>query len=123
MDLFTRAEDLGIQTEFVEGQGERHVTDAVALKIILDALPLPLPHRFLAGPVVIRSGQPSRTELNPAVRLPLHWKIAAGANVVAEGEVGDRNGDAGDRSIVWPAGLPAGSYRLHLTDASSLSEQ
>jgi 4-alpha-glucanotransferase len=120
MDLFTRAKDLGIQTEFVDGQGHRHVTDAVALKIILDALPLPLPHRFLAGPVAIRSGQPSRTELSPVARLPLRWKVVSGVNVIAEGEVGDR---AGDRTIVWPAGLPEGSYRLHLTDASSLSEE
>ena len=40
MDLFTKAKDLGIQTEFIDGQGHRHVTDAAALKIILDAMPV-----------------------------------------------------------------------------------
>lgn len=115
MDLLTRAKDLGIQTEFVDGQGHSHVTDAAALRIILDALPVRAPYRFLREAVVIRSGRPSRTELNPAVSLPLRWKIVAGVKVIAEGETGDR-------AIVWPAELPEGSYRLYLTDASSFTE-
>ena len=40
MDLFTKAKDAGIQTEFIDGQGHRHVTGAEALKIILDAMPV-----------------------------------------------------------------------------------
>ena len=115
MDLLTRAKDLGIQTEFVDGQGHSHVTDAAALRIILDALPVRAPYRFLREAVVIRSGRPSRTELNQAVSLPLRWKIVAGVKVIAEGETGDR-------AIVWPAELPEGSYRLYLTDASSFTE-
>ena len=47
MDLFTKAKELGIQTEFIDGQGHRHVTDAAALKIILDALPAQAPRRLL----------------------------------------------------------------------------
>ena len=39
MDLFAQAKAQGIQTEFLDGQGHRRVTDAAALKIILDALP------------------------------------------------------------------------------------
>jgi len=81
MDLFTRAKDLGIQTEFMDGQGHRHVTDAEALKIILDALPVRIPHRFLKGAVVVRSGQPSRTELSQAATFPLRWKIVAGLKI------------------------------------------
>jgi len=144
MDLFSRAKELGIQTEFVDGQGHRHVTDAVALKIILDALPVRAPYRFLGEAVVIRSGEQARTELKQAATLPLHWKIVAGVKVVAEGDAGDRKGDAGNRkgdagnrkgdagnrkgdtgnpAIVWPAGLPEGSYRLQLTDASSFTEE
>jgi 4-alpha-glucanotransferase len=116
MDLFTRAKELGIQTEFVDGQGHRHVTDAVALKIILDALPVRIPYRFLGETVVIRAGELSQTELMPAAKLPLHWKIVGGLEVVAEGDVGAR-------TIVWPADLPEGSYRLRLTDASSFTEE
>ena len=57
MDLFTKAAELGIQTEYFDGQGHRHVTDAAALKIIIDAMPVRVPHRFLRSPVVVRLGQ------------------------------------------------------------------
>jgi 4-alpha-glucanotransferase len=137
MDLFTKAKELGIQTEFIDGQGHRHVTDQTALQIIVDALPVRAPYRFLGGAVVLRSGRPGRSELKQAATLPLRWKILADLKVIAEGEVGDRKGDTGDREgdtgdrkgdigqrvIVWPPDLPAGSYRLQLTDASSLSEE
>ncbi len=116
MDLLTRAKDLGIQTEFVDGQGHRHVTDAAALRIILDALPQRAPYRFLREAVVIRSGLPSQTELNQAATFPLRWKIVTDLKVIAAGETGDR-------TIIWPADLPEGSYRLHLTDASSFTEE
>jgi 4-alpha-glucanotransferase len=116
MDLFTKAKELGIQTEFVDGQGHRHVTDAAALKIILDALPVRVPHRFLKGAVVVRPGRPSRTELAQAATFPLRWKIVAGLKVIAQGETADR-------TIVWPSDLPIGSYRLHLTDATSFTEE
>jgi 4-alpha-glucanotransferase len=116
MDLFTQAAELGIQTEFVDGQGHRHVTDKAALKIILDALPVRVPHRFLSQAAVIRSGQPARTELAQTATFPLRWKIVAGLKVIAEGETGDR-------TIIWPTDLPIGSYRLHLTDASAFNEE
>jgi 4-alpha-glucanotransferase len=116
MDIFTKAAELGIQAEFVDGQGYRHVTDAAALEIILNALPVRAPHRFLDRPVVLRSGLPSRTEFREAVTLPIEWKIVADLKVIALGKTGDR-------SLCWPADLPIGSYRLHLTDASLLSEE
>ncbi len=116
MTLYQRAKDLGIQTEFIDGQGHPHVTDAEALRIILDALPLRTPYRFLSDAVVIRIGQPSRTELSAATVLPCQWKIVAGAELIAEGE-------ARDRVIDWPADMPMGAYRLHLTDATGFTEQ
>jgi 4-alpha-glucanotransferase len=116
MDLFAKAADLGIQTEFIDGQGHRRVTEPAALEIILNALPVRAPRRFLEQPVVLRSGRPSETEFRDAVTLPLRWKIVAGLKVIAEGETRDRG-------MRWPADLPLGSYRLHLTDASLLSEQ
>src|SRR5579864_5887639 len=78
MDLFARARELGIETEFVDGQGRRHVTDAAALKIILEALPAEPPRRILGRAVVVRSGRPARSELGSAARLPVDWKIVAG---------------------------------------------
>jgi 4-alpha-glucanotransferase len=92
------------------------VTDTVALKIILDALPARVPYRLLDGPVVVRSGRPARTGLSQAATFPLRWKIVAGVEVIADGETHDR-------VIVWPTDLPGGSYRLHLTDASAFTEQ
>jgi 4-alpha-glucanotransferase len=116
MDPYKTAKNLGIQTDFIDGQGHRHVTDPAALKIILNALPQRVPYRFLSEAVAVRSGRPSRTELGKAATFPLQWKIASGLKVIAQGET--RN-----RAIVWPADLPVGSYRLHLTDASSFTEQ
>ncbi len=116
MDPFKRAKDLGIQTEFIDGQGHRHVTDVVALKIVLDALPVRTPYRFLGEAVVIRSGRPSQTELSEAATFPLRWKIVSGLKVIAQGE-------ARHRTIAWPADLPVGSYRLHLTDAAAFTEE
>ena len=116
MDLFIKAAELGIQTEFLDGQGHRHVTDTTALKIILDAMPVRVPHRFLGHAVVVRPGQPARTELTQTATFPLHWKIVAGLKVIAEGETPNR-------VIIWPSDLPAGSYRLHLTDASAFTEE
>src|ERR1700722_2631986 len=114
MDIFAQAIDLGIQTEFIDGQGHQHVTDAAALKIIIDAMPVRAPHRFLSGAVVVRSGRPSQTELKQAATFPLRWKTLAGFMVIAEGETRDC-------IIDWPRDLPVGSYRLHLTDASSVT--
>src|SRR5260370_14041383 len=90
MDLFTNAADLGIQPEFIDGQGHRHVTDPGALEIILNALPVQAPHRFLDRPVVVRAGQPSRTALRETVTLPLRWKIVADLKVIAQGETDSR---------------------------------
>jgi len=116
MDVFDRAKQLGIQTEFVDGQGHRHVTDATALKIILDALPERIPTRLVDGPVVIRTGETSRTEFSPAAVLPVTWKIIAGQKIIAQGETSQR-------TIVWPADWEEGIYRLQLRDATSFSEE
>lgn len=117
MNLFTKAAGLGIQTEFIDGQGHRRVTDEAALRIILDALPVELPQRLLDQPVVVvRAGRPSRTVLGQAATFPVRWKIVAGLKVIAEGHT--QNG-----LIDWPADLPVGSWRLNLTDAASVTEE
>src|SRR5260370_31540886 len=116
MDLYTKAKNLGIETEFLDGQCHRHVTDAEALKIILDALPVRKPYRFLEQAVVVRSGRPARTELGHAATFPLHWKIVAGLKVIPAGETDDRG-------VALPTELPVRSSRLHLTDAASFTEE
>ena len=114
MDLFAQAEAQGIQTEFLDGQGHRRVTDPAALKIILDALPPQAPGPLVGHPVVVRSGRPSRTEL-PAARLPVKWKIVADSRFIAKGE-------SSDHAIDWPTDLPPGVYRLQVSDVATAED-
>src|SRR6476620_9477491 len=114
MDLFAQAEAQGIQTEFLDGQGHRRVTDAAALKIILDALPPQTPGPLVGHPVVVRSGRPSRTDL-PSARRPAQWKIAADSGAIAKGE-------SSDHTIHWPTELPPGVYRLQVSDAGTAED-
>jgi 4-alpha-glucanotransferase len=116
MDLFVKAKELGIETEFVNGHGHRHTTDAAALKIILDALPAEPSRRILSHAVVVRSGRPARTQLGPAASLPVKWKIVSGLELIAEGR-------AEEHLVAWPDNLPEGCYRLCLTDAAACAEE
>jgi len=115
MDLFAQAKAQGIQTEFLDGQGHRRVTDAAALKIILDALPPQAPGPLVGHPVVVRSGRPSGTELPATAKLPVAWKIVADSGVIA-------NGESSDHAIDWPRDLPLGVYRLQVSDATTAED-
>jgi 4-alpha-glucanotransferase len=115
MDLYSQAQNLGILTQFVDGQGQTRVTDEAALKIIIDALPPRAERHLLDGPVVIRPGDAPHTELPPAAKLPVRWIITAGNRVIGEGETDGR-------TIHWPKVLPSGAHRLRLTDRTSASE-
>jgi 4-alpha-glucanotransferase len=119
MNLFTKADDLGIQPGFIDALGNHRVTSEAALKIIIDALPARAPHRLLDGAVVIRPGRPARTALKQAATLPLRWKIVADLKVIAQGEAQE---EAQESVIIWPPGLPQGGYRLQVTDASGCSD-
>ena len=107
MDLYAKAQSLGIQTEYIDGSGHRRVTTPEALTAILDALPPARPRRIVADPVVIRGGHGGQTMLSEAAELPVQWKLVNGASVLAQGE-------ARERSVTWPSGLPQGVHRLHL---------
>lgn len=115
MDLFERAKARGIQTEFLDGQGHRRVTDEAALKIVLESLPPQTPGAVLDGPVVIRAGKSARATLLPSAKLPITWKITAGERVIGKNV-------APGRVIVLPEGLAAGVYRLAVTDSASVTE-
>src|SRR4029079_13446182 len=120
MDLFAQARSQGIQTEFVDGQGHRRVTDAAALQIILDALPPQPPGPFIGGPVVVRSGRPARSDLPATTKLPVQWKIVAGLELKGLGVIADAAPP--DRVMPWPMDLPSGVHRLQLTDALATTE-
>src|ERR1700742_4131698 len=99
MDLYSQAQNLGILTQFVDGQGQTRLTDEAALKIIIDALPARTERHLVDAPVVIRAGEPSHTELSQTAKLPVRWTITAGHRVIGEGE-------AEGRTIHWPEVLP-----------------
>lgn len=108
MNLFETATARGIQTEFLDGQGHRRMTDEAALKIVLESLPPQTPGQLIGQPVVVRAGQPARATLLAGAELPTSWKITAGQEVVAQNM-------APGRDIVLPDGLAAGVYRLEVT--------
>ena len=116
MDIYAKAKSFGVLSEYIDGQGHARVTDPAALEVILDAMPPSPPHRLLPGPVVIRQGQPARSEFSRDVALPIRWRILGDGQVVAEGE-------AAQPAMLWPGELPLGVYRLHLTDAAERHDE
>ncbi|WP_375313071.1 4-alpha-glucanotransferase [Bradyrhizobium sp. A5] len=116
MDLLAQAQIMGVQSEFVDALGKLRVTDPVALKSILDALPEKRVYRFVQGPVVVRALRHARTELAAAGAPPLKWTITGNAKVIAQGETREP-------VIAWPADLPLGYHRLILTDAEGVTEE
>ncbi|MGY4434370.1 hypothetical protein ACVWWO_006847 [Bradyrhizobium sp. F1.13.1] len=116
MDLLAQARIKGVQSEFVDALGKLRVTDPVALKSILDALPEKRVYRFVSGPVVVRALGHPRTELVTIGAPPLKWKMTDNGNLIAQGETREP-------VIAWPAGLPLGYHRLTLTDAEGVTEE
>lgn len=116
MDLLAQARIKGVQSEFVDALGKLRVTDPVALKSILDALPEKRVYRFVSGPVVVRALGHPRTELTAIGAPPLKWKLTANGKLIGRGETREP-------VIAWPAGLPLGYHRLTLTDAEGVTEE
>jgi len=115
MNLFAKARDLGIQTEFIDGHGHPHVTAADALKVVFEALPPQAARGLIDGPVVVRRGHRAESRLLPAARLPVRWEIDGDASVVV--------GETLSGVIEWPSQLPHGVYRLRLSDAGGAVEE
>ncbi|MET4118730.1 4-alpha-glucanotransferase [Bradyrhizobium sp. JR1.5] len=116
MDLLAQARIKGVQSEFVDALGKLRVTDPVALKSILDALPEKRVYRFVSGPVVVRALGHPRTELVTIGAPPLKWKMTGNGNLIAQGETREP-------VIAWPGGLPLGYHRLTLIDAEGVTEE
>src|SRR5712691_1968568 len=115
MNLFAKAKDLGIQTDFIDGHGNPHVTAPDALKVIFEALPPQAARRLIDGPVVVRQGHAGRTALLPGVRFPVRWEISGEAGIVA--------GETPSGAIELPGNLPPGVYALRLTDAAGTVDE
>jgi 4-alpha-glucanotransferase len=115
MNLFAKAKDLGIQTDFIDGHGNPHVTAPDALKVIFEALPPQAARRLIDGPVVVRKGHVGRTALLPGVRFPVRWEISGEASIVA--------GETPSGAIELPGNLPPDVYALRLTDAAGTVDE
>ena len=63
MELSAKAAELGIQSEFYDGNGQFRVTDPAALAVILDAIPCKPPQPFLGHAVVTRAGRDGGQQL------------------------------------------------------------
>src|SRR3954467_12948472 len=116
MDLFEIGKAPGIQAEFLDGHGHRRVTDAGALKIVLEALPPQERGPLIGQPVVVRAGDAAHATLLRGASLPARWKITSGQKVMGENV-------AADRVVALPEDLPLGVYRLEVTDAASVTEE
>jgi len=115
MDVFAKAQELGIDPEFVGSQGELCRIAPEALNALVAAMPQVRNGRFLAGPAVLRGGDVSTIRLTADAALPVRWQIVRDRGIAAEGEVHGRD-------IGAPADLSIGTYSLRLSDAAGAEE-
>jgi 4-alpha-glucanotransferase len=116
MDVFAKARELGIETDFIDGQGHGHRIAHEALDLLMAAMPRPEAGGLLNGPVVRRVGDISPIQLNSSSTLPVRWQITMGEAVVAEGE-------AHEHAVECVDGLAVENYRLRLCDANKSREE
>ena len=87
MDVYSKARELGIDLEFVDGQGHRHVVKAERLRAILDGLPSPSRHPYLKQPVVIvADARDCRVPIDAEAN-GLGWRLVERNAVLARGSV------------------------------------
>jgi 4-alpha-glucanotransferase len=109
MDVYSKARDLGIDLEFLDGRGHRHVVNSDRLCAVLDGLPPPLRHPYLKQPVVvIADGGNCRVPVGFGAS-GIGWRLVERKGVLARGYV------AGE-TIDIPQATPIGTYRLELED-------
>jgi 4-alpha-glucanotransferase len=107
MDVYSKARDLGIDLEFVDGQGHRHVVNGERLRAVLDGLPSPSRHPFLRQPVVVvTEAGACRVPVDPEAD-GIGWRLVERNAVLARGCVVGA-------MIDLPHSMAIGSYRLEL---------
>lgn len=115
MDVFAKARELGIDTDFVDGQGQGHRIAREALDLLMAAMPRPRTGQVLTGPAVLRADEVMPIELASTAILPVHWQVLADRDVVAQGDAAS--------GTLFVEGIPIGSYRLRLCDANEIREE
>ena len=109
MDVYSKARDLGIDLEFVDGQGQRHRVSEERLRAILDGLPFPPQHPFLKQPVVIVANSGDCRVPMDAAADGIGWRLVERNVVLVRGHV------AGT-VINLPPSMAIGTYRLEIDD-------
>lgn len=107
MDVYSKAREYGIDLEFIDGQGHRHVVSGERLRAVIDGLPPPSRHPFLKQPVVIVADADSRLVPVGAEADGLGWRLVESNQILARGCV------AGE-TIDLPPAIPIGTYRLEI---------
>lgn len=107
MDVYSKAREYGIDLEFIDGQGHRHVVSDERLRAVIDGLPPPSRHPFLKQPVVIVADADSRLVPVGAEADGLGWRLVESNQILARGCV------AGEM-IDLPPAIPIGTYRLEI---------
>ncbi|MBN9149243.1 MULTISPECIES: 4-alpha-glucanotransferase [unclassified Nitrobacter] len=107
MDVYSKAREYGIELEFIDGQGHRHVVSGERLRAVIDGLPPPSRHPFLKQPVVVVADADSRLVPVRAEADGLGWRLVESNQILARGCV------AGE-TIDLPPAIPIGTYRLEI---------
>jgi 4-alpha-glucanotransferase len=105
--LHDRAVALGIATEYRDAQGRSRIVDDDTLGPLIDALSAADPDSgLLQRTAVIRRNRDSRLPVDAPPGTPVQWEILA--------ETPLAQGEADAPSILLPADLPIGNFRLRL---------
>ncbi|WP_041344863.1 4-alpha-glucanotransferase [Nitrobacter winogradskyi] len=107
MTIHSKAQDLGINLDFVDGLGRHHLLDDVRLRPIVDGLPSPPHHRFLKHPVVIVTNADDFSVPVGAEANGVFWRLVEGHTVLAQGYISSAR-------IDLPRWISVGTYRLEL---------
>lgn len=117
MDVFAKARELGIDVEWIDGQGRASRVAPEALNAIVAAMPQATTGRLMHAPAVLRAGEAATIALTSAATLPVRWTIVTDQDEVAAA------GEAPSRMLSWPGQLAVGQYRLRLRDADGVREE
>ena len=114
MDVYSKARDLGIDLEFVDGQGHRHVVNGERVRAVLDGLPSRSQHPYLKQPIVVVADAGNcRVPVDPEAN-GIGWRLGERNAVLARGRVTES-------TIGLPGALPIGTYRLELVNDGGIA--
>ncbi len=107
MNIYSKARDLGIDLDFVDGLGHRHLLDDDRLRAVIDGLPSSARHRFLQQPVVIIADVGDfRVPVGPEAN-GIAWRLVERHAVLARGRIASA-------MIDIPRSIAVGTYRVEL---------